>query len=181
MRTAADRRRLLAEISGGFGDIGLLAPMAVALITLNHLNATVVLAGAGIFYITTALIFRLPVPVPVQPLKAVSAIAIASGLGPPGIAAAGLMIGVIFVALSVTNLTSVLRRIFVAPVVRGIQLSIGLLLAQAALGLEVEPKRGIDVDGSLICGLLELSDAERAQTAAASGRNLAATLSASRA
>jgi hypothetical protein len=179
MRTAADRRRLLAEISGGFGDIGLLAPMAVALITLNHLNATVVLAGAGIFYITTALIFRLPVPV--QPLKAVSAIAIASGLGPPGIAAAGLMIGVIFVALSVTNLTSVLRRIFVAPVVRGIQLSIGLLLAQAALGLEVEPKRGIDVDGSLICGLLELSDAERAQTAAASGRNLAATLSASRA
>jgi hypothetical protein len=179
MRTAADRRRLLAEISGGFGDIGLLAPMAVALITLNHLNATVVLAGAGIFYITTALIFRLPVPV--QPLKAVSAIAIASGLGPPGIAAAGLMIGVIFVALSVTNLTSVLRRIFVAPVVRGIQLSIGLLLAQAALGLEVEPKRGIGVDGSLICGLLELSDAERAQTAAASGRNLAATLSASRA
>ena len=179
MRTAADRRRLLAEIPGGFGDIGLLAPMAVALITLNHLNATVVLAGAGIFYITTALIFRLPVPV--QPLKAVSAIAIASGLGPPGIAAAGLMIGVIFVALSVTNLTSVLRRIFVAPVVRGIQLSIGLLLAQAALGLEVEPKRGIGVDGSLICGLLELSDAERAQTAAASGRNLAATLAAARA
>jgi sulfate permease, SulP family len=179
MKTAVDRRRLLAEISGGFGDIGLLAPLAVSLITLNHLNATVVLAGAGIFYVTTALIFRLPVPV--QPLKAVSAIAIASGLGPPGIAAAGLMIGVIFVALSVTNLTSVLRRIFVAPVVRGIQLSIGLLLAQAALGLEVEPKRGIDVDGSLICGLLELSDAERAQTAAASGRNLAATLSASRA
>jgi MFS superfamily sulfate permease-like transporter len=124
---------MLAEIGGGFGDIGLLAPLAVALITLNHLNATAVLAGAGIFYIVTALVFRLPVPV--QPLKAVSAIAIASGLGPPGIAAAGLMIGVIFVALSVTGLTSVLRRIFVPPVVRGIQLSIGLLLAQAAIGL----------------------------------------------
>jgi SulP family sulfate permease len=133
MTSAADRRRILAEISGGFGDIGLLLPLAVALITLNHLNATVVLAGAGLFYITTALVFRLPVPV--QPLKAVSAIAIASGLGPPGIAAAGLMIGVIFVLLSVTNLTAVLRRIFVAPVVRGIQLSIGLLLAQAAIGL----------------------------------------------
>jgi SulP family sulfate permease len=133
MRSSTDRRRLLAEISGGFGDIGLLAPLAVALITLNHLNATVVLAGAGAFYVTTALVFRLPVPV--QPLKAVSAIAIASGLGPPGIAAAGLMIGVIFVTLSVTNLTSVLRLIFVVPVVRGIQLSIGLLLAQAAIGL----------------------------------------------
>lgn len=133
MRRAAERRHLLAEISGGFGDIGLLAPLAVALVTLNHLNATVVLAGAGLFYIVTALVFRLPVPV--QPLKAVSAIAIASGLGPPGIAAAGLMIGVIFVLLSVTNLTAILRRIFVAPVVRGIQLSIGLLLAEAAIGL----------------------------------------------
>jgi predicted transcriptional regulator len=55
------------------------------------------------------------------------------------------------------------------------------LLDLCGYSLEVEPKRGIGVDGSLIRGLLELSDAERAQTAAASGRNLAATLSASRA
>jgi len=163
MKTAVDRRRLLAEISGGFGDIGLLAPLAVSLITLNHLNATVVLAGAGIFYVTTALIFRLPVPV--QPLKAVSAIAIASGLGPPGIAAAGLMIGVIFVALSVTNLTSVLRRIFVAPVVRGIQLSIGLLLAQAAIGLMARkqqltlgsgPLDGVGISYAVMLGVVVL-------------------------
>ncbi len=163
MKSAVDRRQLLAEVSGGFGDIGLLAPLAVALITLNHLNATVVLAGAGIFYIVTALVFRLPVPV--QPLKAVSAIAIASGLGPPGIAAAGLMIGVIFVALSVTNLTAVLRRIFVPPVVRGIQLSIGLLLAQAALGLMMRkqqltfgsgPLDGIGVSYAVMLGVVVL-------------------------
>lgn len=161
MKNAADRRRLLAEVSGGFGDIGLLAPLAVALITLNHLNATVVLAGAGIFYIITAFVFRLPVPV--QPLKAVSAIAIASGLGPPGIAAAGLMIGAIFVALSVTNLTAVLRRIFVPPVVRGVQLSIGLLLAQAAIGLMLRkqqltvgagPLAGAGITYAMVLGLV---------------------------
>jgi SulP family sulfate permease len=164
MKSPPDRKQLLAEISGGFGDIGLLAPLAVALITLNHLNATVVLAGAGIFYIVTALVFRLPVPV--QPLKAVSAIAIASGLGPPGIAAAGLLIGVIFVALSVTNLTAVLRRIFVPPVVRGIQLSIGLLLAQAAIGLMMRkqqlklgpgPLDGIGVGYPVILGVVVLA------------------------
>jgi SulP family sulfate permease len=133
--TALPRSRLdlLREIGGGFGDVGLLAPLAAALITLNHLNATAVLAGAGAFYLATALIYRLPVPV--QPLKAVSAIAIASGLGPPGIAAAGLEIGAVFLLLSVTGVADLLRRVFVPPIVRGIQLGIGLLLAKAALDL----------------------------------------------
>jgi hypothetical protein len=55
------------------------------------------------------------------------------------------------------------------------------LLDLCGFSLEVEPKRGTGVDGSLIRNLLDLSDAERARTAAASGRNLAATLAASRA
>ena len=143
-------RLLLTEIGGGFGDIGLLAPLAVALITLNHLNATVVLAGAGLFYIATALAYRLPVPV--QPLKAVSAIAIASGLGPTAIAAAGLTIGVIFVLLSLTGLTAFLQRVFVPPVVRGIQLSIGLLLAQAALGMMTRPGQ-LTIGGGPVGGI----------------------------
>ncbi|GEM_PF-1229525 len=55
------------------------------------------------------------------------------------------------------------------------------LLGLCGCSLEVEHKRGVGVDGSLIRGLLELSDAERAQVAATSGRNLAKTLAASRA
>ena len=125
----------LREIGGGFGDVGLLVPLAVALITRNHLNATAVFAGAGLFYIASALFFRLPVPV--QPLKAVSAIAIASGLGPPGIVAAGLEIGALFVLLSATGLARWLQGLFTRPIIRGIQLSIGLLLAKAAIGLWV--------------------------------------------
>jgi SulP family sulfate permease len=41
----------------------------------------------------------------------------------------------------VTRLTTVLERIFVPPVVRGVQLSIGLLLAQAALALMLKPNQ----------------------------------------
>lgn len=55
------------------------------------------------------------------------------------------------------------------------------LLDLCGCSLEVEPKRGTGVDGSLIRSLLDLSDAERARAAAASGRNLVATLAASRA
>lgn len=133
MNRIASPAQALREIGGGFGDIGLLAPLAVALITLNHLNATVVVAGAGLFYLVTAAIYRLPVPV--QPLKAVSSLAIALRVGMSGIAAAGLEIGAAFVLLSVTGLATILQRVFVRPIVRGIQLSIGLLLAKAAIDL----------------------------------------------
>lgn len=54
------------------------------------------------------------------------------------------------------------------------------LLDVCGVGLEVEPKRGAGVDTTLMRSLLGLSDAERAQVAATSGRNLAAVLPAER-
>jgi len=102
----------------------------VALVTINHLNATAVFVGAGVLYITVAYLHRLPIPV--QPLKAVSAIAISAGLGPSGIAAAGLMIGALFMGLSLSGLADRLRVVFIPAVVRGIQLSVGILLVRTA-------------------------------------------------
>jgi MFS superfamily sulfate permease-like transporter len=128
----ADRTaQTVRDVAGGFGDAPLLIPLAVGLITINHLNATMVFAGAGLLYIATAIQHRLPIPV--QPLKAVSAIAISAGLGPSGIAAAGLMIGALFVLLSVTGLADRLRPLFSFAVVRGIQLAVGILLIRTAL------------------------------------------------
>jgi len=143
------RVELLREVSGGFGDVGLLAPLAIALITINHLNATAVLVGAGLFYLVTAVVFRLPVPV--QPLKSVSAVAIATGINAEGIAAAGLIMGAIFVVLALTRAASVLQRLFVPSVVRGIQLSIGLLLAKAALDMVLRQQQL-----TITTGLLEV-------------------------
>ena len=65
---------------------------------------------------------------PVQPLKAVAAIAISLGLSASVIGAAGLLMGVILLLLSLTNLISVVVKLFPRPVVRGIQLSVGLIL-----------------------------------------------------
>jgi hypothetical protein len=74
-----------AELAGALADLGVLVPIAVALIVTNGLSATAVLLPAGLLYVMAGFLYR--VPAPVQPLKAFGAIAIAQGLGPPEFAA----------------------------------------------------------------------------------------------
>lgn len=121
------------DVAGAFGDIGVLFPIAIALITLNHLNATAVFLVAGLAYILGGWYFR--VPMAVQPFKAVAAISLALGLSPQEIASAGLLIGVLLAIIAVTNLAGVLARLFTLPVVRGIQLGLGLLLLREGIRL----------------------------------------------
>jgi SulP family sulfate permease len=131
------RLSLQRELSGAVADLGVLVPIAVALIVKNGLSATAVLLPAGLLYVVVALVYRLPVAV--QPLKAVGAIAIASGLGADEIAAAALMIGGIFVALGATGLIDHLGRAFPRALIRGVQLTVGLLFLKIAWGLVSDP------------------------------------------
>jgi hypothetical protein len=132
-----ERPSLQRELSGAVADLGVLVPIAVALIVKNGLSATAVLLPAGLLYVVVALVYRLPVAV--QPLKAVGAIAIASGLGMDEIAAAALMIGGIFVVLGVTGLIDHLGRAFPRALIRGVQLTVGLLFLKVAWGLVSDP------------------------------------------
>ncbi|MBJ7457700.1 MAG: hypothetical protein JHD02_00785 [Thermoleophilaceae bacterium] len=121
------------ELGGGLGDIGLFAPIAIALITINGLNATAVFASAGAAYLCTALYFR--VPLPVQPLKAFAAAAIALKLSAEVIAAGALLMAAIMALLSATGLAGRLTKVFPLVLVRGIQASVALLLAKAAIDM----------------------------------------------
>ncbi len=121
------------EIAGGLGDVGLLIPIAIALITINGLNATAVFAGVGLAYIGTALYFR--VPVPVQPLKAFAAAAIALQLHAEVLAAGALLMAAAMLLLSATGAAGWLAERFPVVLVRGIQASVALLLAKAAIEL----------------------------------------------
>ncbi len=125
------------EVAGAFGDLGVLVPIAVALIVVNGLSATAVLLPAGILYVVSGLVYR--VPVPVQPLKAFGAIAIAQGLGSDVIAAGALLMGAIFVGLGATGLLDRAARWVPQPVIRGVQLSVGLLFLRVAWGLTSSP------------------------------------------
>lgn len=121
------------ELAGGLGDSGLMIPVAVALVTLNGLSATAVFTGVGLAYIGTALFFG--VPVPVQPLKAFAAAAIALGLGAETIAAGALLMAVAMAMLALTGTAGWLAARFPLVLVRGIQASVALLLAKAAVEL----------------------------------------------
>src|SRR5215211_957757 len=103
------------------------------MITLNGLNATAVFAVAGLVYMGTALYFR--VPVPVQPLKAFAAAAIALHLSAETLAAGALLMAAAMSLLALTGTASWLAKRFPTALVRGIQASVALLLAKAAIEL----------------------------------------------
>src|ERR1700753_1478708 len=119
-----------AELAGAVGDLGVLVPIAVALIVNNGLTPTAVLLPAGLLYVVAGLVYRLPVRV--QPLKAFGAIAIAHGFGADDIAAGALLMGAIFLTLGASGLLDWVAKVFPQPIIRGIQLSVGLLFCQLA-------------------------------------------------
>ena len=127
------------ELAGAVADVGVLVPIAVALIVKNGLSPTAVLLPAGLLYLAAAGIYRLPVPV--QPLKALGAIAIAKGLGADEIAAAALLMGAIFVVLGQTGLIDLTARAFPRALIRGVQLTVGLLFLKIAWGLVTDPPK----------------------------------------
>lgn len=133
------------EIGGAFADLGVLVPIAVALIVKNGLSPTAVLLPAGLLYVVAGLVYRLPVPV--QPLKAFGAIAIAQGLGVNEIAAGALTMGAVFLVLGTTGLIDLVARAFPKPLIRGIQLTVGLLFLNIAWGLVSEPPASFDRHG----------------------------------
>lgn len=124
-------------MAGAVADVGVLVPIAVALIVSNGLSATAVLLPAGLLYIVAALSYGLPIPV--QPLKAFGAIAIAKGLGSDEIAAGALLMGIVFVVLGRLHLLDAAARAFPKALIRGVQLTVGLLFLKIAWGLVLDP------------------------------------------
>lgn len=134
---SGDATSLRRELSGAVADLGVLVPIAVALVVQNGLSPTAVLLPAGALYLVVAAVYH--VPVAVQPLKALGAIAIAQGLGADEIAAAALTMGVVFVGLGATGLVDRAGRAFPRALIRGVQLTVGLLFLEVAWGLVAHP------------------------------------------
>lgn len=121
----------LRELSGALGDLGTFVPIFIALVAINGLNPAVVLIISGIAYIACGFYYKIPVPV--QPLKAMAAIAITLGLGKEYIQAAGLLIGLVLLIFSLFDLTKFLGKIFTGPIVKGMQLGVGLMLIKTSV------------------------------------------------
>ncbi len=133
-------RFTLAEFSGALADLGVMLPLVVALITLNGVDATAAFVGIGMAYLLVAVVYRLPIPV--QPLKSVSSLALALGLPPVYIVAAALWNAMVFLGMGLARMDRVVQKLFPHPVVRGIQAALAVLLLRAAWRLAWTPSPG---------------------------------------
>lgn len=94
-------RRFLLECSGACGDLGTFIPHVIGATTVASLAPAGVLFGFSAFMIATGLFYGLPLPV--QPMKAISAVILTGGLRPGEVAAAGMMIGVMLLVLGIKS------------------------------------------------------------------------------
>jgi SulP family sulfate permease len=130
-------RAITGDVSGALADLGILVPLTAALVVVNGLDVGSVLLLAGLLVVTAGLVFRIPFPV--QPLKALTALAVAQSLGPDVIHAAGLEIGLVLMLMSLTGLATLMSKLFTKPVVRALQFGVGWLLVVTAVKLVVNP------------------------------------------
>jgi MFS superfamily sulfate permease-like transporter len=110
----------------------------------NGLDFTAALLFAGLFNIITG--FTFSIPMAVQPMKAIAAVAISENLTVQQILAAGVWTSAVILFLGVTRLINVFDRIIPHPVVRGLQLGLGLQLIERGVVLVRDTERlwGLD-------------------------------------
>ncbi len=146
------------EFAGSLGDLGTMLPLLIALIVINGMNAVNVLVIIGLFYIISGLYFK--VTVPVQPMKIISAYAIAMGLTPLQIASASLWMGILTLILGITGLIHLIGERVSKSVVRGVQLAGGVLLMTKGLQFIVQPDTNFTITSifsinlSIIIGII---------------------------
>ena len=119
------------EFAGAFGDIGTDLPLIIGMILAAGLHSASVLVMFGLMQYMTALTYRMPMPV--QPLKAVAVIVITQKIAPDVLYGGGLAIGLVMLILAATGAITWLAKVVPRPVVRGLQLGLGIQLSLLAL------------------------------------------------
>jgi MFS superfamily sulfate permease-like transporter len=116
------------EIAGAFGDLGTLVPFVVAYLAVLKMDPCGVLFAFGLAMLVCGLVYRTPVPV--QPMKAVGAIATTQAaqtltLTPAMVHGASLVTGAIWLLLGLTGTARHVARLVKRPIVIGIVLGLG--------------------------------------------------------
>jgi sulfate permease, SulP family len=121
------------ELAGSLGDLGTLLPLAIGMILINGLNPMGLFLSVGLFYIISGLYFQITSPV--EPMKVISAYAISTGLSASQIQASTGWLFIFLMFIGATNIITPIGRFIPKPVIRGVQLSTGILLI--AQGVEL--------------------------------------------
>ncbi len=132
VRKGSGLRFNLSEAAGSVGDFGTILPIVLGVALVCNVNLSYIFLFFALWYVISGLYYRLPIPV--EPLKAVGAIAIAEGLTAGEIAASGLIMGVLFLALGLVGGMRYLSDRIPTSVVRGVQAGLALLLLKTSFG-----------------------------------------------
>jgi hypothetical protein len=112
------------EWAGAFGDVGTLIPFVVAYITIVKVDPLGLLCMFGISLLAAGLYYKTPLPI--QPMKAIGAAAIAGGISPAALFGSGLTTGIFWLLAGATGAVRPIAGLATKPVVRGIMLGLGL-------------------------------------------------------
>lgn len=117
----------LRELAGSMGDFGTLFPLAIGYFAVNGLNPAGLLVMMGLANIFTGIIYHLPMPI--EPKKVLTVVAITQRWPPSLIYATGFGTGIIWLILGFTGLIQKIAAVTPRSVVRGIQVALGVMLA----------------------------------------------------
>ncbi|OCK77666.1 hypothetical protein K432DRAFT_384490 [Lepidopterella palustris CBS 459.81] len=120
----------LPELSGSLGDLGTLLPLMTALTLTHSISLPSTLFFTGLANIFSGIAFGIPLPV--QPMKAIAAVAIARNFSLEETAASGLVVAALVGIMSVTGLIRWASAVTPIQVVKGIQVGAGLSLCLSA-------------------------------------------------
>jgi MFS superfamily sulfate permease-like transporter len=117
------------EWAGAFGDLGTLVPFLLAYVTIVGVQPAGMLLGFGIALIAAGAYYRTPFPV--QPMKAIGAVAATGAassavITPEAVAVATLVTGLIWLLLGISGAAERVARWVGRPVVVGITLGLGV-------------------------------------------------------
>ncbi len=129
-------RRMLRhnEVAGSLGDLGTFLPDVVSLTNVGaHPHPESFVFFAGVWSVFAGCAYDLPMPV--QPMHTVTAVSLTEGLSYAQLVAAGIWLGGIFALLGATGLIGLVQRLIPLPVVRSLQLGLGLKLVGTGIGL----------------------------------------------
>lgn len=146
-----------AEAGGALGDLGVFIPLLVGMVNRCGLQFGPALFFSGLVNVVTGLVFGIPMPV--QPMKAIAAVAIGEGLTESQIITAGIATGFVILILAVTGLIDWLNKAIPRSVVRGLQLALGLKLLSKGVMLVAGTKTIIAWDSigmGVLCIVLVL-------------------------
>jgi MFS superfamily sulfate permease-like transporter len=127
-RNAPRNRYDRAEWAGAFGDLGTLLPFVLAYIAVMRIDPLGILLGFGVCMIAVGLYYKTPVPV--QPMKAIGAVAATQAaqvvaVTPQAVFAGGLATGIFWLVLGATGLAQKVSRLVPRPIAIGIILGLG--------------------------------------------------------